>query len=305
MVCLNRQDQYIYIYIAIVALLACGCSKDRNFSVPDGQVPGEGRSDAALQFVSDEEEQSLFDYTQDGILPIGSVLQTHEVTVSGITHYVEEIDDGDPFTGFYQMPDGDLVLTNLNLEDVISFAGTGEELSTEVWTGPEGSCDVVVDQIMASFIEEATQQDIEDFIYENDLRVIMSDFEAASPSSAGNTIAYFRFGLEESEFESVEEAYDFFDAHELIEQASPNVLDPDCISMDYAQGHSGDQYYVAGECRHVNIFGVSADLPPSLVPPAMWENNNITLLSAPPFPALRASLSSALLPAAAVAPTCA
>jgi hypothetical protein len=201
-------------------------------------------------------QQSLFDFTQTGIAPWGPVLATHTVSANGQVYNVNELEDGDPFLGMYQLPSGDIVFTNRPLEQVVSLAEQEPLPPTEVWNGPDGPETIFSGQIMALFKPEVTQQQIEQFIAAHNLHVIFSWFEGPEEPGQGNAIASFQFRYDPLEFPTFAAAIAAFNADPLLDATMPNSVA--AFQLDYVGGQPNDAYYAAPNhlCQQVDVLGV-------------------------------------------------
>lgn len=227
-------------------------AEDESGGDVDGGGGGGGLSDAQPTVI-----QSLFDFTQTGIAPWGPVLLTQQVTVNGQLHTINRLASSDPFTAMYQLENGDIVLSNRPVEELVCPNQQVEVLPpTEVWNGPDGPETIFSGQIMALFKPEVTQQQIEQFIAAHNLHVIMSWFEPPDEIGGGNAIASFQFRYDPQEFPAFSDAYTYFQSSPLMLETIPNYTY--AFSVDYSPLPSDDTYYLLERNRHINVLGIDS-----------------------------------------------
>jgi len=209
--------------------------------------------------------QSLFDFTQTGVAPWGPVVQTFYVPYGGQTYTVNQLSSSDPFTAMYQLENGDLVLSNDPLEEIVAGAVLDPQYNTETWHGPEGDEAVFSGHLLVDFTTAATQQQIEQVIADHSLHVVISWFEPPEEPETGNAMASFFFSFEPAAFQSVDDAVAYYTAHPLVENAWGNAVY--AYDQDYTQGAPDDYYYEENRDRHINILGIDANADIDWGPP--------------------------------------
>jgi Subtilase family len=211
-------------------------------------------------------QQSLFDYTQTGVAAWGPVVQTVQVMVNGQAQTATRLASSDPFIATWQLPGGDLVISNKTPQELVNIAGESEPLlPTEPYPVAGGTRPVYPRQVFVNFKPAATQQDIEALIALHGLYVVASWFEPPEVEGQGNAIAILCFRYPLGEFTGLPAAVAYFDALPIAEGAFPSFTD--LFELEYAQEGPDDAMYDDDLCRQVNIFGVDTDAAIDMGPP--------------------------------------
>jgi len=173
------------------------------------------------------EQQSLLDCGQQNISPWGPVIDQQHVFLLGQEYIVNRLSSPDPFTPTWQMPDGEIVVSNTPLEMLLQPGYVHVDPPVVEWTEPVSGytmhlCD---GQILVYFKPTTTQLQIEQFIAQFGLTVVMSWFEPPDEPGAGNSIAWFQFEYPSQMFPTFGQAYAFFNANPLVDFARPNTTD--------------------------------------------------------------------------------
>ena len=229
--------------------------------------------------------QSLFDYNQPGLAPWGPVVQVLDVVVSGQHYAVHELAHFDPFTKMYQLPNGDIVFSNEPLEDIILQSSTQEPPPlppSEYWDGPGGETEIFSNQILVSFDQTMSQQQVADLLDLKDLHVIFSDFEPPDPGQIGanNANAWFWFEFQNEVFPTFQDAYDYFLTYPHVIEVEPNEVEG--FHLDYTpvngNGYPSDTWYAHGndfpygggepnQTRHIQALGIDTSNRIRMGPP--------------------------------------
>ncbi len=199
--------------------------------------------------------QSLLDPYLDQINPWGPVISQSVVEISpGQFVTVNRLSSPDPFTGTYQLPNGNILVTNEPLQDFFTTNYNEESPETIIWTAPAGGeFEIAEDEMIVLFKQEVTEQEISNFIAANDLYVIFSWFEGPEEPEEGNSIAWFQFRFTEERFSTFDLAYAYFSTHQKIEQAQPNTMDE--YTADYPPPN--DTHYTSNKALYINHFFVN------------------------------------------------
>jgi hypothetical protein len=211
-----------------------------------------------------DETQSLIDYGQaddGGVGTWGPVNDDIGVSVDGVEETMEKLSSPDPFTATYQMPNGDIVVSNLPLEDLLDpDYDEGPTLQT-AWTAPDESVvPIAQHQILVWFKDTASAEDIQDFIDEHNLQVIFSWFEPGATS--GNVNAWFQFQYDPEDYATFDDIYTAFGEDELVAAVSPNIISD--FSNQYSDEDRGwspgeaDEFWPGWTVGAVHWYGDSA-----------------------------------------------
>ncbi|MDQ3022759.1 MAG: S8/S53 family peptidase, partial [bacterium] len=225
---------------------------------------GEGGEGAGTEEAGPTVEQSIFDYTQTGLAPWGPVVATQQYLLGGQTLTANQLSHPDPFTGLWQLSNGDIVITNAPLTQVVNTPSPQPLPAHEIWIGPDGAETVASNQVLVSFTPACTQTIIEQFLTLNNLEVILSWFEVAEEGS-GNEIAVFHLSYPASTFTTFAAAYAFFSAQPLLEACIPNSLDS--MNLCYQEGLPQDVFCQANQVQQLDIFNVDSGNFLSMGPP--------------------------------------
>jgi len=235
----------------------------------DWPEPGEDAHPLEIQY--------LWDHSQDEISEWGPVLW--QLTVpdpggGGGTTTVKRLSSSDPFTATYQLEDGTILVTNEDLSQGIPDPENEIEPPTFIWAGPEGfDVEVYEGEMMVYFKDTTTQQQIEQFILDHNLQVIMSWFEPPDEGQLGNALAWFHFEYDQEEFPTFDDAYGFFSTNDLIDPAYP-CIKGEWIAPYYETTNPNDSYYQVGLARYVNVLGLDAHPRQGIGPPnGGWFSN--------------------------------
>ncbi len=190
---------------------------------------------------------------------------------------MKRLSSSDPFTAIYQLEDGSILVTNEDLSQGIPDPENEYDPPIVQWTGPDDEIYNIFDgEVITYFVDAATQSDIEQFITDHNLHVIMSWFEPPDEVLLGNALAWFHFEYDQNEFPTFDDAFNFFAAHELIESVWP------AFSDGLHRWHTGntnpnDYYYRDNKTRHINIFGVDQSQRVPLGPstPGNWFSDQV------------------------------
>jgi hypothetical protein len=134
--------------------------------------------------------QGLDDFGS-GIEPWGPVTALHTVTLADQSvHVVKQLASPDPFTATYQLANGDIVVSNEPLGEIVTFNGSEPTPATVMWTGPDNTpIEIVSGEIVVTFYPTVSEQQIWDFIDLHDLHVVMSWFEPNDSSIISQGLA--------------------------------------------------------------------------------------------------------------------
>jgi len=222
----------------------------------DWPEPGEDAGPLELQDPEDDGQPH-------SIGPWGPVIATYEVEVEpGETTIVKRLSSSDPFTATYQLEDGTIVVSNEDLSEIFTMPVEEPDPPSLDWVGPDSiTYSIFEGEILVYFVDSATQQDIEQFIVDHNLHVIMSWFEPPDEGLLGNALAWFHFEYDPNEFPTFDDAFNFFAAHELIESVWPAFTY--CLESWYTgENFPNDYYYyVPGPGPHrqnayINVLGI-------------------------------------------------
>ncbi|MCD6119534.1 hypothetical protein J7K50_06805 [bacterium] len=213
--------------------------------------------------------QSLTDWTQTEIGPWGPVIYSYQVEIEpGHFVTVNKLISPDPFTSTYQLENGNILVTNLPLEEVLAPGYVEADPPVIVWQAPSGEIfEVVQGQILVTFETVATQQQIEQVIADHNLYVIFSWFEPPEEPGDGNSIAWFQFEYDRNEFPTMDDAYSYFSTHPLVYEVCPNAIDfytqhysppNDPIYTGWNE-YPPENTYHPPQCRYVNILDVDSN----------------------------------------------
>lgn len=209
--------------------------------------------------------QALADWSEEQIEPWGPIATVHDVEVGGAHYLVSELATSDPFTPTYQLPSGSIVNSNRPLEELV-LEEENEQLPPIItWSSPNGPLKIFDGEICVLFDAQATQQQIEQLIAEHDLVVIWSWFDPPAGPGAGNAFAFFQFAYDETEFPAFDDAWSFFNALPLVEEAIPSSVG--LYEDDYENPEPGnplapsDHYYWYSfqplhECQQIDLLGI-------------------------------------------------
>lgn len=206
-----------------------------------------------------EPQSPLDDGLPNSIGPWGPVLWQFVVPDlggGGGTTTVKRLSSSDPFTATYQLEDGTILVTNEDLSQGIPDPENEIEPPIIQWIDPDNETrDIFQGEIIVYFFDSATQDDIEQFILDHNLNVIMSWFEPPDEGLLGNALAWFHFEYDQNEFPTFDDAYNFFSSHELVASAWPEFYAVDEAAYILVTDPN-DYYYNEGENSYVNVLGV-------------------------------------------------
>ncbi|MCD6282506.1 S8/S53 family peptidase [bacterium] len=181
---------------------------------------------------------------------------------------MKRLSSSDPFTATYQLEDGTILVTNEDISQGIPDPENEVEPPIIQWVDPDnGTRDIFQGEIIAYFFDSATQNDVEQFILDHNLHVIMSWFEPPDEGEEGNALAWFHFEYDQNEFPTFDDAYSFFSSHELVASTWPAffaadkaayllVTDPNDYYYYYDDVSGGKYGYPHRQNSYVNVLGV-------------------------------------------------
>jgi hypothetical protein len=213
------------------------------------------------------EPQSLIDYDQGSIGPWGPVIDQQHVFLQGQEYIVNRLSSPDPFTPTWQMPDGEIVVSNTPLQVLMQPGYVPLDPPIVEWTEPQSgdTMHLYDGQILVYFKPTTTQLQIEQFIAQLGLNVVMSWFEPPDEPEQGNSIAWFQFEYPSQLFPTFGQAYAFFNAHPLVDFARPNTTDELEGCYCDAQGNpvawptdlaADPNHFFPGMCKTIQAYHV-------------------------------------------------
>jgi hypothetical protein len=290
-----------FITAAILSLLTVvlggGCSRDSapaGPTSPHGVATGPAGGGGMMQMDGNNPEgagteedlhpltvQSIVDYTQTAIGPWGPVTDVIPVVVDGQTYVVHRLGCSDPFTAIYQLPNGDITMSNLPLSTLVTGPGNEPVPFYETWQGPNGPTTIVSGDLMIAFKRSATKADIQQFINDNSLQVVMSCFAPPDPGETGNSVASFCFHYNQAMFATIDFALTALAADPIVAQAQPR----DCgMKLHYYQGAPNDALYYNPQdilfprrTRQINTYGVDTSGLVDMGPPMGLGLSDVTV----------------------------
>jgi hypothetical protein len=198
------------------------------------------------------------------------VIAQQQVIVQGQQYTVNRLSSPDPFTPTWQMPDGEIVVSNTPLEVLMQPGYLPLPPPVVEWTEPQSGLTVHLydGQILVYFKPETTQLQIEQFIAQLGLTVVMSWFEPPDEPGPGNSIAWFQFEYPSQQFPTFGLAYAFFNAHPLVSLAMPNTTDELKACYGDSQGvivpwptdlAASNEHFPPGMCKTIEAYWVDID----------------------------------------------
>jgi len=225
------------------------------------------------------EPQSLIDYDQGNIGPWGPVISQQQVIIQGQQYTVNRLSSPDPFTPTWQLPDGEIVVSNTPLAVLMQPGYVAVDPPIIQWTEPVSgdSMHLYDGQILVYFKSTTTQLQIEQFISQLGLTVVMSWFEPPDGQGSGNSIAWFQFEYPSQLFPTFGQAYAFFNANALVDFARPNTTDEMEACYADAQGNlvgwptdqaADPSQHFPGMCKTIQAYHVDQSTKVPLGPEA-------------------------------------